>query len=68
MTSALRKAGDAEAGGMAFVQARHEEMAAFMATAHAKHTGELGVCLATSGPGAIHALYRCSCRPYPRTE
>ena len=40
----------------AFIQARHEEMAAFMATAHAKFTGEVGVCLATSGPGAIHLL------------
>jgi len=39
-----------------FVQARHEEMAAFMAGAHAKYTGEVGVCLATSGPGAIHLL------------
>jgi len=39
-----------------FVQVRHEEQAAFMATAHAKYTGELGVCLATSGPGAIHLL------------
>jgi pyruvate dehydrogenase (quinone) len=39
-----------------FVQVRHEENAAFMATAHAKFTGELGVCLATSGPGAIHLL------------
>jgi pyruvate dehydrogenase (quinone) len=39
-----------------FVQARHEEMAAFMATAHAKFTRELGVCVATSGPGAIHLL------------
>jgi pyruvate dehydrogenase (quinone) len=37
-----------------FVQVRHEEMAAFMASAHAKFTGELGVCMATSGPGAIH--------------
>ncbi|MFC4170160.1 thiamine pyrophosphate-requiring protein [Teichococcus aestuarii] len=41
---------------MPFVQVRHEEMAAFMATAHAKYTGEVGVCLATSGPGAIHLL------------
>jgi pyruvate dehydrogenase (quinone) len=41
---------------MSFVQARHEELAAFMATAHAKFTGEVGVCLATSGPGAIHLL------------
>ncbi|WNG51820.1 thiamine pyrophosphate-requiring protein [Archangium minus] len=39
-----------------FIQARHEEMAAFMACAHAKFTGEPGVCLATSGPGAIHLL------------
>ena len=39
-----------------FIQARHEEMAAFMACAHAKWTSEVGVCLATSGPGAIHLL------------
>jgi pyruvate dehydrogenase (quinone) len=39
-----------------FIQVRHEEMAAFMACGHAKFTGELGVCLATSGPGAIHLL------------
>jgi pyruvate dehydrogenase (quinone) len=39
-----------------FVQVRHEEMAAFMACGHAKWTGELGVCMATSGPGAIHLL------------
>jgi pyruvate dehydrogenase (quinone) len=39
-----------------FIQVRHEEMAAFMATAHAKFTGEVGVCVATSGPGAIHLL------------
>jgi len=39
-----------------FIQARHEEMAAFMACAHAKFSGEAGVCLATSGPGAIHLL------------
>ncbi|MGZ4960139.1 MAG: thiamine pyrophosphate-requiring protein [Methylomonas sp.] len=39
-----------------FVQVRHEEMAAFMACAHAKFTGEVGICLATSGPGAIHLL------------
>ncbi len=38
------------------MQVRHEEMAAFMACAHAKFTGEVGVCLATSGPGAIHLL------------
>jgi len=39
-----------------FIQVRHEEMAAFMACAHAKFTGEVGVCVATSGPGAIHLL------------
>jgi pyruvate dehydrogenase (quinone) len=39
-----------------FVQARHEELAALMACGHAKFTGEVGVCLATSGPGAIHLL------------
>src|SRR3954451_8975872 len=39
-----------------FIQVRHEEIAAFAATAHAKVTGEVGVCLATSGPGAIHLL------------
>src|SRR3954467_4260985 len=39
-----------------FVQSRHEEMSAFMACGHAKFTGEVGVCLATSGPGAIHLL------------
>jgi pyruvate dehydrogenase (quinone) len=39
-----------------FVQVRHEEMAAFMASGHAKFTGEIGVCLATSGPVAIHLL------------
>ena len=42
--------------GISFVQARHEELAAFMACAHAKFSGEVGVCLATSGPGAIHLL------------
>ncbi len=39
-----------------FIQARHEEMAAFMACGHAKFSGEVGVCIATSGPGAIHLL------------
>jgi len=43
-------------GGIGFVQVRHEESAAFMACAHAKFTGEVGVCLGTSGPGAIHLL------------
>lgn len=41
---------------MDFIQVRHEENAAFMACAHSKFTGEVGVCLATSGPGAIHLL------------
>lgn len=52
LLGALQRAGDR----FEFVQVRHEEMAAFMATAHAKFTGELGVCLATSGPGASHLL------------
>ena len=39
-----------------YIQVRHEEMAAFMASAHAKFTGEVGLCYATSGPGAIHLL------------
>ncbi len=41
---------------MHYVQVRHEEMAAFMASGHAKFTGEVGLCYATSGPGAIHLL------------
>jgi pyruvate dehydrogenase (quinone) len=40
--------------GPVFTQVRHEEMAAFMACAHAKFTGQIGACIATSGPGAIH--------------
>jgi len=43
-------------GKLQFIQVRHEEMAAFMACAHAKYTEETGVCMATSGPGAIHLL------------
>jgi pyruvate dehydrogenase (quinone) len=39
-----------------FIQARHEEMAAFEAVGYAKFTGNFGVCMATSGPGAIHLL------------
>jgi pyruvate dehydrogenase (quinone) len=50
--AALRKAGDCPR----FIQVRHEEMGAFMACAHAKFTGQVGVCIATSGPGAIHLL------------
>jgi pyruvate dehydrogenase (quinone)/pyruvate oxidase len=49
---ALRKRQDT----IRFVQVRHEESAAFMACGYAKFTGKLGVCLATSGPGAIHLL------------
>jgi pyruvate dehydrogenase (quinone) len=47
---------DRAGGAIEFVQTRHEEIAAFCAAGHAKFTGELGVCLATSGPGAIHLL------------
>ncbi|WP_433567423.1 thiamine pyrophosphate-requiring protein [Nocardia sp. CA-151230] len=43
-------------GKPAFIQARHEEMAAFEATGYAKFSGNVGVCTATSGPGAIHLL------------
>ncbi len=43
-------------GEFKFVQTRHEEMAAFMASAYAKFTGEVGVCMATSGPGASHLI------------
>jgi pyruvate dehydrogenase (quinone) len=39
-----------------FIQVRHEELASFAACAHAKFTGQTGVCMATSGPGAIHLL------------
>jgi len=43
-------------GKIQFIQARHEEMAAFMASAYAKFSGQLGVCIATSGPGASHLI------------
>src|SRR3569832_1919732 len=52
LMGAFEHMGDA----LRFIQARHEELAAFMACAHAKFTGEGGVCMATSGPGAIHLL------------
>ncbi len=52
LMGAFERAGDS----FEFVQVRHEEMAAFMACAHAKFTGQVGVCMATSGPGAIHLL------------
>ena len=47
-----------EQGGPEFIQARHEEMAAFMACGHGKFAGpdQIGVCMATSGPGAVHLL------------
>jgi len=48
--SALRRS------GLEFVQARHEENAAFMACGHAKYSGRLGCCIATHGPGAVHLL------------
>jgi pyruvate dehydrogenase (quinone) len=49
---ALRRA----QGKLEFVQTQHEELAAFMAASHPKFTNEVGVCIATSGPGAIHLL------------
>ncbi len=52
LIGAIDRAGDS----VDYVQVRHEEMAAFMACAHAKFTGQVGLCLATSGPGAIHLL------------
>lgn len=52
MLGALDRAG----GDPEFIQPRHEEMAAFMATGHAKFTGEIGCCMATSGGGTIHLL------------
>jgi pyruvate dehydrogenase (quinone) len=55
-------------GKVRFIQVRHEEMAAFMASAYAKFTGDLGVCMATSGPGASHlitGLYDARMDPMP---
>jgi pyruvate dehydrogenase (quinone) len=52
LLGALNRAGER----FEFVQVRHEEMAAFMASAYAKFSGRLGVCLATSGPGASHLI------------
>ncbi|OJU22565.1 thiamine pyrophosphate-requiring protein [Sphingomonas sp.] len=52
---ALQRA-EKDGAGIEFIQVRHEEMAAFMAAAHAKFTGELGVCLSTGGPGATHLV------------
>src|SRR6478752_4562185 len=44
------------AGNIEFIQVRHEEMAAFMASAYSKFSGEIGVCLSTGGPGASHLI------------
>src|SRR5262249_16865031 len=52
----LMGAFNADDHGIEFIQARHEEMCAFNAVGYAKFTGRLGVCMATSGPGAIHLL------------
>ncbi|MBF6166823.1 thiamine pyrophosphate-requiring protein [Streptomyces gardneri] len=52
LIAAFGRAGD----NPAFIQARHEEMSAFQATGYAKFSGKVGVCTATSGPGAIHLL------------
>jgi pyruvate dehydrogenase (quinone) len=52
ITEALRKRQDR----IKFITVRHEEAAAFMACGYAKHAGKLGVCLATTGPGAVHLL------------
>jgi pyruvate dehydrogenase (quinone) len=52
LMGAFHEAGDR----LEFRQVRHEEIAAFAATGHAKFTGEVGVCMATSGPGAVHLL------------
>ena len=52
ITAALRKGGH----GCDFVQVCHEESAAFMASAHAKYSGELGASLTISCPGAVHFL------------
>jgi pyruvate dehydrogenase (quinone) len=54
--NAMLGALDRAKGDPELIQVRHEEMAAFMACGHAKFSGEVGVCLATSGPGAIHLL------------
>jgi pyruvate dehydrogenase (quinone) len=52
IVEALRK----RQGKIRFIAVRHEEAAAFLASGYAKHTGKLGVCLATTGPGAVHLL------------
>ncbi|WP_250453008.1 thiamine pyrophosphate-binding protein [Caballeronia sp. ATUFL_M2_KS44] len=52
LIEALRKRRDR----IAFIGVRHEEAAAFMASGWAKSTGRLGVCMATTGPGAVHLM------------
>ena len=52
IVAAFGKADDSPA----FIQSRHEEMSAFQAVGYAKFSGKVGVCMATSGPGAIHLL------------
>src|SRR3954467_4482770 len=52
IVAAFGKADDSPA----FIQSRHEEMSAFEAVGYAKFSGKVGVCMATSGPGAIHLL------------
>src|SRR5512138_2709061 len=54
LMEAICKASEREK--LRFIQVRHEEAAALMACAHAKFTGRLGCCMATSGPGGIHLL------------
>lgn len=56
LLGALERAYKKKETEIEFIQVRHEEAAAFMACAHSKFTGEVGVCMATSGPGAIHLL------------
>lgn len=48
--------GERDGKSFRYIRPTHEEIAAFMAVAHAKFTGDVGVCIATSGPGAIHLL------------
>ncbi len=61
-------AASARARTFRYIRPTHEEMAALMACAHAKFTGEVGVCIATSGPGAVHlmnGLYDAACDNQP---
>ena len=52
LVEALRKKKDQ----IKYITVRHEESAAFMASGYAKYTGRLGVCIATTGPGAVHLM------------